>query len=111
MFTKCSGIVFCLSIVLVLGSPIFSQQTDRDLYVGLYNKGEYEKAQIVLKRLTKQNSSDADAWYYLGLTYLKVEKERDATKAFEKAVALKPGDPLARTGLAYAYLLRNDRRA
>jgi len=109
--SKIFNLFFCLSLTLLFCLPIVCQQTDRDLYIGLYQKGEYDKATLVLKRLTKQNSSDANAWYYLGLTYLKTQKEKDASKAFEKAVALKPSDAQARTGLAYAYLLRNDRRA
>lgn len=108
---KIFNLVFCLLSTLLLCSPIVCQQTDRDLYVSLYTKGDYDKATLVLKRLTKQNSSDGDAWYYLGLTYLKTGKEKDATKAFEKAVAARPTDAQARTGLAYSYLLRNDRRA
>jgi TonB family protein len=108
---KISNLSYSLLLGFILAIPAISQQTDRDLYVSLYKQNEYEKAIIVLKRLTKQKASDGDAWYYLGLTYLKVEKEKDAARALEKAVALKPSEALFRTGLAYAYLLRNDQRA
>ena len=103
--------VRCLSLILLFCVSAVCQQTDRDLYINLFTKGDYDKAVIVLKRITKQNSTDGDAWYYLGLTYLKTGKEKDASKAFEKAINLKPTDAQARTGLAYSYLLRNDRRA
>jgi len=108
MLTRSFIAVLLLTFVLSLSPRIFSQQTDRDLYLGLYRQGQYGKAIIVLKRLTKENSSDGDALYYLGLSYLKVDQERDAVKVLAKAVNKKPDDALIRSALAYAYVLRND---
>lgn len=88
-----------------------AQQTDRDLYLSHYQARQYDKAVSVLKRVTKQNSQDGDAWYYLGLSYLGAGKEKEAVKALEKAVANKPTDADARASLAYVYLLRNDDKA
>ena len=110
MIAKISALLL-VSFLLIFATQLTAQQTDHDLYAGLYQKGEFDKALIVLKRLSKQGSPDSDVWYYLGLTYLKVEKEKDAVKALEKAAALKRDDPAIRTSLAYAYLLRNDNKA
>lgn len=104
-------ILSVLVSLLLFPTVMPAQQTDRDLYVNHYRSRQYEKAILVLKRITKQNSSDGDAWYYLGLSYLEIGKEKDAVKALEKAVANKPNDANSRASLAYAFLLRNDDRA
>lgn len=102
-----------LLAVFLTSTPLSAaaQQTDRDLYIGLYRNGQNQKAAEVLKRITKKDPADGMAWYYLGLVQLKLEKEKDAVKSFERAVELRPADKNARTGLAWAYLLRNDRKA
>ena len=98
-------------LLLSLSSAAAAQQTDRDLYISLYRNGQYPKAADMLKRITKKDPADGMAWYYLGLVQLKLEKEKDAVKSFEHAVKLRPTDKHAWTGLAWAHLLRNDRKA
>lgn len=102
-----------LFVIILLGASwsAAAQQTDRDLYISLYRNGQIQKAAEMLKQITKKDPADGMAWYYLGLVQLKLEKEKDAVKSFERAVKLRPTDEQAWTGLAWAYLLRNDRKA
>lgn len=41
-----------------------------------------------LEQSTKENPESAEAWYFLGRTYMAQERANDAAKAFEKAVNL-----------------------
>jgi TonB family protein len=100
-----------LILFFAASAPVLAQQTDADLYRSLYDKGEYEKAGVVLKRVTKKNPGDGNAWYYLGRTHLAADRTKEALRAFGKAAELMPGDARVHTGLAYSYLLRNEPKA
>jgi TonB family protein len=105
---------FALSCVLfsfLLSNGSRAQQPDSFAYVGMFQRGEFDKAVPVLKQITKENPSDGQAFYYLGLSYLRLEHEKDAVKALEKAREISPNSATIRTALAYGYLLRNDKRA
>jgi len=88
-----------------------AQPSDRDLYEASYRSGDYSKAISNARQALKKNSSDWHAHYYVGLSFLKQEKEKEALKAFEKAVVSNASEPKVRAALAYAYMLRNDWRA
>jgi cytochrome c-type biogenesis protein CcmH/NrfG len=61
-----------------------------------------------LRRAVKENKTDDEAWYYLGLVLLAQRiRMQDATKAFETAIKLRPQFAAAHSGLAYALFLRN----
>jgi len=108
------SVLISISIAIAFAGQaqvVSNPQTDHDLYTGLYQKGEYNKALIVLKRLTKEKASDGDVWYYLGLTDLQLRKEGDAVKALEKARTLLPRNTAVLTALAFAYLNNNDKHA
>jgi len=54
------------------------------------------------------NKADDEAWYYLGLAFFHQPKKiKDAGKAFETAVKLRPAFAAAHVGLAYTHLWRN----
>ena len=74
----------------------------------LFRRGDHEAAIKALRAATKKEKSDAEAWHYLGLALTKKEKFKDARKAFEQAVALRPKFPAALTGLAYVHLRLNE---
>jgi len=74
----------------------------------LYRQKHYSEAAEVLKQAIAKDKANADAWYYLGLAFIADPKGlKDASKAFETAVKLRPDFAAARTGLAYALMLRN----
>jgi TonB family protein len=74
----------------------------------LYHQKNYLEAAAVLKQAVAQDKTDAEAWYFFGLALITNPKGlKDASKAFETAVKLRPNFAAARTGLAYALMLRN----
>jgi S1-C subfamily serine protease len=54
-----------------------------------YDAGEYENAAFQFKEAVKEDPTNADAYYYLGMSY-KVERPFDAVDAFKTAVSLDP---------------------
>lgn len=72
--------------------------------IKLYDQGNTEEAIKVLKKIVKDRQDDVDAWYHLGLAYFHHDKLKDARKAFEMAVRLRPNFALARSNLAYTLL-------
>ena len=74
----------------------------------LYHQKNFSEAAEVLKQAITKDKTDADAWYYFGLALIADPKGlKDASKAFETAVKLRPNFAAAHTGLAYALMLRN----
>jgi len=76
--------------------------------IELFKRGDNEAAIKSLRDATKKDKSDSEAWHYLGLALVKKEKFKDARKAFERAIALRPNFPAALTGLAYIHLRLNE---
>lgn len=76
--------------------------------IELYLQKNFSEAAGVLKQAVTKDKTDADAWYYFGLALIADPKGlKDASKAFETAVKLRPNFAAAHTGLAYALMLRN----
>jgi TonB family protein len=98
---------WCLFLLLIcLASFVtHAQDDDRKLAVKAYQSGDYAKASDLFKKITKQNASDAQAWFYLGNTYIKRDKFKDAIAALEHAADLQPKNDNYLAGLAYAYLV------
>jgi TonB family protein len=76
----------------------------------LLAKGDAGGAASALKRAAERRKTDADAWYAYGLALGKINKRKDARKAFERAVTLRPDWATARAGLAYTLVLLNKTR-
>ena len=74
--------------------------------IKLIQTSHYLEAAEELKRLTKENRTDALAWYYLGVAYVQLEDLKKATAAFETSVNIRPHWVSAHTGLANALLRR-----
>lgn len=83
-----------------------SEETARAIQ--LYQQGDNKAAVKVLRDATKKNKTDAEAWRYFGLILLQDGKEKDAGKAFESSIRLRPDNVSAQIGIACA-LLRSDR--
>jgi TonB family protein len=104
-FNKISVLCF---LILSFVFSAFAQQTERDKGIELFKQNNFGGAIASLKKATKTDSSDAQSWYYLGLSYLKKNEPKNSIKAFQKAVELSPKDANARVGLAYAHLMKNN---
>ena len=100
-------ITLLFAFVLLLSDFTFAQ-TERENGIQLYKKGDYSGAVKLLKQATKTDANDAQAWYFLGVSYLRTDKRKESEKAFKKAVALDQTDAKAHVGLAYVYLLKNN---
>src|SRR5258705_8306106 len=109
-------LAFLLSLTLCIASAIsaFAQTGPADSSklrlrgIELYHQKNFSEAADLLKRAITKDKTDADAWYYLGLALIADLKGlKDASKAFETAVKLRSNFAAARTGLAYALMLRN----
>ena len=111
--TTVSSLAAFVALALLLNSaPAMSQTTnpatDASAEIGqrLYREGKYQDALNLLKKAVQVNSNNADAWYYLGATSLKLNDFKNATKAFDRASNLEHSSR-AHSGLAYSFLLRN----
>jgi TonB family protein len=75
--------------------------------VELFRRGATDEAIKSLRAATKKDKTDADAWHYLGLALVKQHKMKDARKAFETALQLRPAFVPSLNGLAYVLILQN----
>ena len=106
---------FSLLIVFGLFPPSTKSQTatvvdsaNRERGINLYRKKNFVEAANVLKDVVKKSGAHEEAWYYLGLALTQQPKElKNATKAFETAIKLRPNYAAAHTGLSYVLLRRN----
>ncbi|MGI8734624.1 MAG: TonB family protein [Pyrinomonadaceae bacterium] len=89
-------------------SPPVTGAADRERGIELYRAKNFVEAAKVLKSAVKKYDADEQAWYYLGLALTQQPKElKDASKAFETAIKLKPNFAAAHTGLSYVLMRRN----
>lgn len=63
-----------------------------------------------LEAAVKENPDSAEAWYFLGRTYMAQERAADASKAFEKAVELAGRDPALLGQWAQAIYFAGDKQ-
>jgi len=108
MFMKTLYKTALMLAFVLLPAGFASAQSERENGIALYKQGDHTGAVKLLKKAAKNNDDDARAWHYLGLSYLKQDKNKEAEKALKKAVALDAQDAKIRVGLAYVYLLRNN---
>jgi TonB family protein len=73
----------------------------------LLAQGDAKGAADALKRAVGKRKTDADVWYHLGLALGHQRKAKDARKAFETALKLRPDWTDARAGLALTLLSTN----
>lgn len=76
----------------------------------LYEQGDAEGAIPLLRAAAESRKTDADAWYFYGLALSRAAHRKEARKAFERTLALRPDDALAHVGLAYSLLFLNKER-
>lgn len=99
-FAANSGSVFAQSAAPTLRSDLAP-------IVKLIRDGETKDALKALKAAVKNNNTDGEAWYYLGIVYLQLSDFKKASNAFREAVKVQPDLAAhAHAGLAYALVLR-----
>lgn len=106
-------LLFCFCL-LISCSSIFAQQPpqtdEKERGIELYRKGNFSEAVKALKEALKKQGSDSDAWYYLGLSLHRAGKIKDARKAFETTVSLRPDFAHGYAAMAHMHLLNNDNK-
>jgi TonB family protein len=73
--------------------------------IELFRSGNTEGAIKALRDATGKDKTNADVWYYLGLALVKHHEPKDARKAFETTIRLRPNFAAARNGLAYTLIM------
>lgn len=79
---------------------------ERERGIALYRQGLADKAIAVLNKAVRKDKTDAQAWYYLGLAQIQLNKFGDANKSLTKTVQLQPNFAPAHLGLAFVGLHR-----
>ena len=90
--------------VLVAQPSSLAVSAEHQHGIDLYRQSNYKAAANHFKSLLKKNKDDAISSYYLGLSLDGQHKLKDAAKALEKALEVKPNFPLARLALSHVKL-------
>jgi len=88
-------------------TPAAAAAAERERGVESYRQGNIKAAVKALRAAVKQDKADADAWYFLSLALNRDGETKDARKAVERSVKLRPNFAPARAGFAYFLLLSN----
>ncbi len=95
-------------VFAVTQSAAIANAEERDHGLVLNKQGKFAEAAKVFRKAVERNKSDGEAWYYLGLAFLQQPQEtKNASKAFETALKLKPNFAAAHGALSYALMIRN----
>ena len=103
MSKKRAGLFVVTTLVGLLAGCSFDPKVAAKKYVTngnkYYDRGKYKEASIMYRRALTKDMRNADAWYRLGLTNMKLnilpEARRDFSRAME--IAAKDTDPQAAT--------------
>ena len=107
-----SRIAFLLLLLGLSYVPLLAQtHGSSPAAVQAYKSGDYSTAINLFKKAVKENENDQTSWYMLGSAYLKKGKNKDALKAFERALKIDPKNESGLAGVAIAYMLLRDTRA
>ena len=106
-----------LALALFVGSAGAYGQTappdtfrEREAGIASYRSGDLKQAIKSLREATKKNKNDEIAFYYLGLALSGTQDMKEARKAFEQTIRLKPDFGPAHTALAYTLLFTSRSR-
>jgi Tfp pilus assembly protein PilF len=77
-------------------------ETAQEIYLkGMdeFKEGDFKDAVTLFKKVVEMDSNYFNAYYYLGLSYEKLDRAKEAESAFETAVKLEPKNLSAREAL------------
>ncbi|MBW2200603.1 MAG: tetratricopeptide repeat protein [Deltaproteobacteria bacterium] len=76
---------------------------DFDMAKSTYRIGEYKKSVQLLKKFTKANPANIEAWVLLGDCYNALEKNKQTIEAYKKAISLDPEgvDTILKLGVTF----------
>ena len=96
------SLIFAALLTLFVAYPAYSVKYDKSNPTKMYSKaykmidkGQYSKAQKILKNYTKSEPDDSDGWTLLAFTYRKLEKFAESEESYLKALNLEPDNKSA----------------
>lgn len=96
------SLIFAALLSLFVAYPAFSAKYDKSNPTKMYSKaykmidkGQFSKAQKILKNYTKSEPDDSDGWTLLAFTYRKLEKFTESEESYLKALNLEPDNKSA----------------
>jgi tetratricopeptide (TPR) repeat protein len=72
------------SLTILLFCTFGFGQSEREKGIDLYKNGDYISAIEVLQNVVKTDDKDRDAWLFLGMSFVKTKKNKEALKALRK---------------------------
>lgn len=91
----------------VAQTSVLVKDEQHQVGIELYQQGNIKAAANVFKALLKKNKADSLSSYYLGLCLAQQNKSKEASKAFENAVRIKPDFLPALIALSRSHVNRN----
>ena len=96
------SLIFAALLTLFVAYPAYSVKYDKSNPTKMYSKaykiidkGQYSKAQKILKNYTKSEPEDPDGWTLLAFTYRKLDKFAESEEYYLKALNLEPDNKSA----------------
>ena len=103
-----------IPLLFVIGAfalTAFAQGVPNPQYVTDYTARNYSGSLTAARAAIKAEPPNWVPHYYAGLSLISLDKEKDAVKVLQKAESLNKTNAAVKAALAYAYLLRNDKKA
>ena len=99
------SLIFAALLTLFASYPAYSVKYDKSNPTKMYSKaykmidkGQFSKAQKILKNYTKSEPDDSDGWTLLAFSYRKLEKFEASEESYLKALSI---DPENKSALEY----------
>ena len=95
-----------LSVFLLFSNSLFRPDGNLNEAIRIYEKGEFQKAAVLLDELSRTSADDPKIRLWLGKTYIKTRQWDKAVREIEEASRIEPTNALYRLwlGRAYGYL-------
>jgi len=101
-------------LYLEIGSPhLIESMPGNDATTAGHGEGQLPPVNELVQQLRERmeaNPENAEGWFLLGRTYMRLQNYPDAVYAYEKVVALLPNESAALLSLADAMAMRDGRR-
>ena len=85
-----------------------AQNMEMEKGLHLLELDQFHKASVIFKEFTKQNPVPADAWFYLGECYLRLDKVDSATICFNTGLQTDPKNPSYLAGLGMVSFFKHN---
>ena len=94
---------YVLICLLLLTSALPAEADGIDQAVQLYQRGQFHKAVELLSERSQSSPNDAEVRFWLGKSFLKIQRRDDAVRHMERAVELEPNNGIYYLWLGRAY--------